>query len=98
MIQQTVARLLPLAPPKRFLVITNEDLRTAIARQLPRLEKLQIIAEPVGRNNATAIGLAAFLLLREDAQAVIGMLPSDHVIGDVNRYREVSMTVVELTS
>src|SRR5439155_26007294 len=64
MIQQTVARLLPLAPPKSFWVITNEDLRTAIARQLPRLEKRQIIAEPVGRNTAPAIGLAAFLLLR----------------------------------
>ena len=98
MIQQTVARLLPLAPPKRFWVITNEDLRTAIARQLPRLEKRQIIAEPVGRNTAPAIGLAAFLLLRENAQAVIGMFPSDHVIGDESRYHEVLKKGVEIAS
>ena len=98
MIQQTVARLLPLAPPKRFWVITNEDLRTAIARQLPRLEKRQIIAEPVRRNTAPAIGLAAFLLLRENAQAVIGMFPSDHVIGDESRYHEVLKKGIEIAS
>ena len=37
MIQQTVARLLPLAPPKRFWIITNDDLRPAILKQLPKL-------------------------------------------------------------
>jgi mannose-1-phosphate guanylyltransferase len=88
MIQQTVARLLPLAPPKKFWVITNEDLRPAIVKQLPKLPKPQVLAEPVGRNTAPAIGLAAFLLLREDPDAVIGLFPSDHVIADEKRYRE----------
>ncbi len=88
MIQQTVSRLLPLASLKRFWVITNEDLRREISRQLPRLVKSQIIAEPTGRNTAPAIGLAAFLLLRNDADAVIGMFPSDHVIADENRFRQ----------
>jgi len=88
MIQQTVARLLPLAAAKRFWVITNEDLRSAIGQQLPKLSKTQIIAEPIGRNTAPAIGLAAFLLLRKDPDAVLGMFPSDHVIADEARYRE----------
>jgi mannose-1-phosphate guanylyltransferase len=87
MIQQTVARLLLLASPKRFWVITNGDLRRAIEKQLPRLPKAQVLAEPVGRNTAPAIGLAAFLLLRENADAVIGMFPSDHVIADEKRFR-----------
>ncbi|MFY9909908.1 MAG: mannose-1-phosphate guanylyltransferase [Candidatus Sulfotelmatobacter sp.] len=86
MIQQTIARLLPLAPPRRFWVITNEDLRPAILKQLPRLPKAQVLAEPVGRNSAPAIGLAAFLLLRERPDAVIGMFPSDHVIADKKAY------------
>jgi mannose-1-phosphate guanylyltransferase len=89
MIQQTVSRLLPLAPAKRFWIITNEDSRREIARQIPRLNKPQIIAEPVGRNTAPAIGLAAFILLRSHPDAVIGMFPSDHVIGDEKRYRQV---------
>jgi mannose-1-phosphate guanylyltransferase len=87
MIQQTVARLLPLAPPKRYWIITNDDLRPAILKQLPKLPKTQVLAEPVGRNTAPAIGLAAFLLLRERPDAVIGMFPSDHVIGDEKAYR-----------
>src|SRR5580693_10352581 len=87
MIQQTVTRLLPLAPAKQFWVISNEDLRFAIAKQLPKLPKAQILAEPVGRNTAPAIGLAAFLLLRQNPEAVIGLFPSDHVIADEARYR-----------
>lgn len=87
MIQQTVARLLPLAPPKQFWVITNGDLRPAILKQLPKLPKEQVLAEPLGRNTAPAIGLAAFLLLRDTPEAVIGMFPSDHVIADEQAYR-----------
>ena len=87
MIQQTVARLLPLAPSKRVWIITNEDLRPAILKQLPKVAKSQVLAEPLGRNTAPAIGLAAFLLLCEDSDAVIGMFPSDHVIADEKSYR-----------
>jgi mannose-1-phosphate guanylyltransferase len=88
MIQQTEARLLRLAPVKQFWVITNEDLRPAILKQLPKLPKAQVLAEPAGRNTAPAIGLAAFLLLRENPDAVIGLFPSDHVIADEKRFRE----------
>ena len=88
MIQETVERLLPLAKPKQFWVITNDDLRQPIARQLKKLDKKQIIAEPVGRNTAPAIGLAAFLLERHDPGAIIGMFPSDHVIANEKRFRE----------
>ncbi|HEX6821627.1 MAG TPA: mannose-1-phosphate guanylyltransferase [Candidatus Sulfotelmatobacter sp.] len=88
MIQQTLARLLPLASARKFWVITNEDLRPSIARQLPRVPKNQVIAEPIARNTAPAIGLAAFLLLRQDSSAVVGLFPSDHVIADEKRFRE----------
>ena len=98
MIHQTVARLLPLAPAGRFWVITNEDLQREVTRQLPRLDKRQIVAEPVGRNTAPAIGLAAFLLLRSDPDAVIGMFPSDHVIGDEKRYRQVLEKAIEIAA
>jgi mannose-1-phosphate guanylyltransferase len=87
MIQQTVSRLLPLAPAKKFWIITNDDLRPPILKQLPKLAKAQVLAEPAGRNTAPAIGLATFLLLRKDPDAVIGMFPSDHVIADEKAYR-----------
>jgi len=86
MIQQTVARLLPLASASRIWVMTNQHLQREIWRQLPRLNKTRILAEPVGRNTAPAIGLAAFILVNTDPNAVLGLFPSDHVIGDEKRY------------
>ncbi len=89
MIQQTVSRLAPLAPASRVWIITNEDSQREIIRQLPKLNRQRIIAEPLGRNTAPAIGLAAFILMRSDPDGVIGMFPSDHVIGDDKSYRQV---------
>jgi mannose-1-phosphate guanylyltransferase len=88
MIQQTVARLLPLAPAERFWVVTNHDSLQEILRQLPQLGKKRIVAEPVGRNTAPAIGLAAFILQRSDPNAVLGLFPSDHAIGGEPSFRQ----------
>jgi mannose-1-phosphate guanylyltransferase len=79
-------------------VITNQELQREVARQLPRFDKRQIIAEPAGRNTAPAIGLAAFILLRSNPNAVIGMFPSDHVIGNEKRYREALEKGTELAA
>jgi mannose-1-phosphate guanylyltransferase len=98
MIQQTVSRLLPLAPANRFWVITNQDSQREIARQIPRLIKQQIVAESVGRNTAPAIGLAAFILLKRDPRAVIGMFPSDNVVGDEKRFRQVLERGIEIAA
>ncbi|HZQ91347.1 MAG TPA: mannose-1-phosphate guanylyltransferase [Terriglobales bacterium] len=87
MIQQTVRRLEPLAPRNRFWIITNDDLLKPIRQQVKRVPARQIIAEPFGRNTAPAIGLAAFILLARDPDAIIGMFPSDHVISDEKRFR-----------
>jgi mannose-1-phosphate guanylyltransferase len=87
MTQETVERLLPLAPNQRFWVITNQDLRGPILQQLPELDPHQVLAEPVGRNTAPAIGLAAFILERIDPSAIIGMFPSDHVIFEEERFQ-----------
>jgi mannose-1-phosphate guanylyltransferase len=98
MIQQTVTRLLPLASPRKFWVITNEDLRAAIAKQLPKIPKAQVVAEPAARNTAPAIGLAAFLLLRENPDAVLGLFPSDHVIAEETRFRETLQRAIKIAA
>ncbi|MBZ5656760.1 MAG: NTP transferase domain-containing protein [Acidobacteriia bacterium] len=98
MIQQTVARLLPTASARRFWVVTNDDLRAAILRQLPRFDSKQVLAEPVGRNTAPAIGLVAFLLLRSDPDAVLGLFPSDHVIANPDQYRATLSNGVEIAA
>lgn len=80
LLEQTVERLEPLIPPERVWVLTNEVLRRQAARRLPQVPRRQIIAEPVQRNTAPAIALAARLLLEQDPNAVMGVFPSDHLI------------------
>ncbi|HEY7095206.1 MAG TPA: mannose-1-phosphate guanylyltransferase [Terriglobales bacterium] len=98
MIQQAVARLLPLSSPSRFWIITNEDSQREVRRQLPRLKKDHIVAEPVGRNTAPAIGLAAYILLAQDPDAVLGLFPSDHVIGNEQQYRQVLLQGIQVAA
>ena len=86
LIQQTVDRLHSMVPPERLWVLTNEHLRAEIVKQLPEVPKSQIIAEPVQRNTAPAIALAAHILEQEDPDAVMGVFPSDHVITKPSRY------------
>ena len=98
MLQQTVARLRQLAPENNIWVITNGDLRPEIIKQVPKLEKKHVLAEPAGRNTAPAIGLAAFILLREDPGAVLGLFPSDHVIADEQAFRKNLEKAVEIAA
>src|SRR6185312_14962685 len=86
LIQETVARLSPLIPPERILILTNEFVRDEIVRQLPQVPAKQIIAEPAQRNTAPAIGLAAHILASADPNAIFGVFPSDHVISNPKRY------------
>ena len=98
MIQQTVHRVQTLAQPSQFWIITNGDCCGEIFRQLPRLSRKQVIAEPIGRNTAPAIGLAAFILLRKDPNAVLGLFPSDQVISDRNAFRQTLKQAIEIAA
>ncbi len=86
MLQQTLDRLVQIAPPSSCWVITNEWLLLTISEQLPDVPTDQILAEPVSRNTAPAAGLAAFLLERQAPEAVLGFFPADHAIEDVRGY------------
>ncbi|HWG20923.1 MAG TPA: mannose-1-phosphate guanylyltransferase [Terracidiphilus sp.] len=86
MIQQTVERLKPLSGLDRTWVITNEYLAQEIADQLKGVPANQIVQEPVARNTAPACALAAFLIERDNPDAILGVFPSDHVIADEPRF------------
>jgi len=80
LIQQTVDRLRPVLPPEHIWILTNHHLHSEIVKQLPEVPKRQILAEPVQRNTAPAIGLAAHILQSQDPDALMGVFPADHVI------------------
>lgn len=89
MLQQTVERLHPIAGSSQVWVITNELLAAEIESQLPGVPRGQIVEEPAARNTAPACGLAAFLIEKSNPDAVIGVFPSDHVIGDEPRFLKI---------
>lgn len=87
MIQATVDRLQGLVPLERTWVITGAAYADLARAQLPDLPPQQIVAEPSGRNTAPAIGLACVHLRRSDPQAVLAVLPADHVIPNGAAFR-----------
>src|ERR1700760_2167049 len=70
LIQATVDRLAPVIPPERIWILTNDHLRVVIIKQPPGVPPGQILAEPMQRNTAPAIGLAAQILHQQDPEAV----------------------------
>jgi mannose-1-phosphate guanylyltransferase len=98
LIQSTVDRLSHLIPPERLWVLTNEYLRDQIVQQLPEIPPRQILAEPVQRNTAPAIGLAAHILHSLDRDAVMGVFPSDHVIAKPRRYLQLARAAFRAAS
>lgn len=91
MLQRTVERVLPLHP-KRVLVITNRLQTEETERQLAQyrsLTHIDVISEPVGRNTAPAIGLAAAIIAAHDPEGVMAVLPADHHIRNDEALRSV---------
>jgi mannose-1-phosphate guanylyltransferase len=93
LLQGTYDRLAP-AVGDRFLVVTGQAHRDAVAAQLPELRAEAIIAEPSARDSMAAIGLAAALLERRDPEAVMGSFAADHVIADPEGFRQSVATAV----
>lgn len=90
MLQRTLERVLPLCP-KRILVVTNALQAGETAVQLEPYQadaRIDIIEEPVGRNTAPAIGLAAAIISHHDPDGVMVVLPADHYITDEDGFRQ----------
>ena len=85
MVQETVLRLSGLADSGAPLIVCNNDHRFLIAEQMRDIgvTPLGIFLEPLGRNTAPAAAVAAMHLLKQDADAVMLLLPADHLIADV---------------
>ena len=80
MLQKTVDRLRPLIPMSDIYIITNQEYLHFIAEQIPELPLENAIGEPCPRNTAPCIGLAAALIQKKYGDAVMVVLPSDHLI------------------
>lgn len=88
LIQSTLDRLKALVPADRTLVLTSESLVHSVTAQLPELSARSILGEPCKRDTAPCIGLAAMLVARDDPDATMLVLPSDHVIKNAAAFAE----------
>lgn len=80
LLRTTVERLAPLVPWEQMIIATSRDLAPLVQEEVSFLPRESLLVEPAPRNTAPCIGLAALRLLHQDPEAVMVVLPADHVI------------------
>ena len=97
-LQETVDRVLPLVPAKNIFVITNGAQLSEVRKQLPKIPKQNLIAEPIGRDTCAAVTLGAALVGARSTTGVMAVLPADHVIPDGKQFQQVLNDAFDLAS
>lgn len=96
MLQATFARLQGLVSPEHTLVMTNEHLVDPVRVQLPQIPPEQIVGEPMKRDTAACIALAASLIKHADPEAIMLVLPADHIIETDQQFHDCMRAGVKL--
>jgi mannose-1-phosphate guanylyltransferase len=97
-LQEAVERVLPLVPAKNIFVITNEAQLPEVKKQLPKIPKANLIAEPIGRDTTAAVTLGAALVGARSTMGVMAVLPADHVIPDAKKFQQILGDAFDLAS
>jgi len=87
LIAETFVRVEPLCSAERTWVVCGKDHVAGVREALPGLDQKHLLVEPAARNTAPAIGLACVHALREDPDATLMILPSDHHIARPDEFR-----------
>jgi len=89
LLEETLNRLNPLIPADRTFILAGEEMKPLLSEALPGFSEEQFLPEPFGRNTAAAVALAACVLARKDPDAVMALLPSDHVIRPKEKFQAI---------
>ena len=89
MIQNSVKRLDGFIDSRDVFVVTNRSQKNLIMKQLPGIPEENILVEPVGRNTAPCIALAALHIRKHDPSGVMVVLPADHIIQDTVEFHRI---------
>lgn len=96
MLQLTVDRISRLIPKENIMVVTGSEYAQIVAEQVPDIPSANVIAEPEGRNTAACIGLAALHVEKKDPEAVMVVLPADHLIQKEDQFLDAIRAGVDL--
>ena len=94
MIQKTVKRLSPLVSAEDIFIVTNAAYADLVNDQLPDVPRENILCEPCARNTAPCIAFAAAIIQKKYGDAMMLVLPSDHLIGYENIYIKTLQTAI----
>ena len=97
-LQQAVDRVVPLVPIKNIFIITNAVQAPEVRKQLPKLPKGNVVAEPCGRDTCAAVTLGAALVGARSTTGVMAVLPADHVVPDEKKFQQVLGDSFDLAS
>ncbi len=98
LLEETVKRLNPLIPASRILIIGNQEHLAGLRKHAPKIPRNQIIGEPVSRNTAATVALAASLISKRDPSATLLILPADHWISDKKKFHQAVKTVARISN
>lgn len=98
MLQNTVLRLSGLKNIGDPIVLCNDQHRFMVAEQLRliKIDRAVILLEPVGRNTAPAIAVAALKAVKTDPDAVLLVLPADHDINNIESFHKAVLAGADL--
>jgi mannose-1-phosphate guanylyltransferase len=97
-LQETVERVLSLVPAKNIFIITNTAQSPAVAKQVPKIPRANVVAEPMGRDTCAAVALGAALVGARSTTSVMAVLPADHVIPNAKKFQRVLEDAFDLAA
>src|SRR5258705_190725 len=97
-LQEAVDRVRPLVPSRNIFVITNEAQLPEVRKQLPKIPKQNLVAEPIGRDTCAAVTLGAALVGARSTTGVMAVLPADHLIPEEKKFQQILNDSFDLAS
>ncbi len=98
LLQQTISRFGNICPPENILILTNKDYISLIKQQLPNIHDDNILAEPARKNTAPCIAYAVKKIKAKCDDAIMIVVPSDHIIQNESEYMRVLYTAINFCS
>jgi mannose-1-phosphate guanylyltransferase len=96
LIRLTYKRLCKISDPDRILIVASKKLSQLIHQDIPEIPRKNFIIEPIGKNTAPAIGLAALHISKRDADAIMGVYPADHIIVGDTKFKQIITKAIKM--